>query len=441
MVGKEGEDLSRHDKWLCMMYPRLKLLHRLLADDGVIFVSIDAFEFGLLKVLMDEIFGLQNFKNSIAVRRGIKNVQSQFDELKALSLGHEYVFLYSKNPNLKLPKLSKAHEIIKAGKWDTFWRGTDRPTMRYELLGVTPSKGQWRWETNRGEKAAQNYQVYLNEYANIISLDDYFLDHLSATNEKIDFVRLSDDGVVQYYVPPQGSKLASDQWMDITLSGQFTEFETEKNVALLDRIVAWITGDNPNAIILDSFAGSGTTAHAVLKLNAADGGNRRFILCEMMDYAETITAERVRRVMNGYGEGTKAVAGLGGGFDYYTVGEPLFLDDKNLNESVGAAAIRSYVAYTESIPFEQQADTNHLVSPYMLGFGQRCLWVFYYEREQITTLDMDFLASLNIKALQDEGQERPETYVIYADKCTLSTEFMAQHGIVFKRIPRDITRF
>ena len=219
-------------------------------------------------------------------------------------------------------------------------------------------------------------------------------------------------------------------------------FATPKPPRLIEKILQ--LASNKNSIILDSFAGSGTTAHAVLKLNATDGGNRRFILCEMMDYAETITAERVRRVMNGYGEGTKAVAGLGGGFDYYTVGEPLFLPDKNLNESVGAAAIRAYVAYTESIPSEQQADTNHPVSPYALGVGQRCLWVFYYEREQVTTLDMDFLASLNIKALQSDGQvgqERPETFVIYADKCTLSPEFMAQHGIVFKRIPRDITRF
>ena len=160
-----------------------------------------------------------------------------------------------------------------------------------------------------------------------------------------------------------------------------------------------------------------------------------------MDYAETITAERVRRVMEGYGEGAKSVAGLGGGFDFYTVGEPLFLEDKNLNEAVGAAAIRSYVAYTEHIPFELQTDTKHPVSPYALGVGRHCLWVFYYEREQVTTLDMDFLASLNIKALHNEGQSRPESYVIYADKCTLSPEFMAQHGIVFKRIPRDITRF
>ncbi len=190
-------------------------------------------------------------------------------------------------------------------------------------------------------------------------------------------------------------------------------------------------------IVLDSFAGSGTTAHAVLKLNAQDGGNRRFILCEMMDYAETITAERVRRVMNGYGEGTKAVEGTGGAFDYYTVGAPLFQEDKNLNEAVGEAAIRNYVAYTESIPPTQQCGTDNAVSRYALGASDTALWLFYYEQDRITTLNLDFLASLNIKRLT----KRPEHFVIYADKCALDKEFLAKHCITFKRIPRDITRF
>lgn len=146
VVGKEGEDLSRHDKWLCMMYPRLKLLQRLLAEDGFIFVSIDVFEYANLKCIMDEIFGVANFRNCISVRRGIKNVQAQFETVQALSLGHEYIYLYSKNPQAKLPKLSKDFEIEKAGKWDTFWRGTDRPTMRYEIFGYCPEKGQWRFD-------------------------------------------------------------------------------------------------------------------------------------------------------------------------------------------------------------------------------------------------------------------------------------------------------
>ena len=186
VVGTEGEDLSRHDKWLCMMYPRLKLLQRLLSDDGFIFISIDVFEYANLKCLMDEIFGLPNFRNCIAVRRGIKNVQAQFETVQALSLGHEYIYLYSKTPQAKLPKLSKDFEIEKAGKWDTFWRGTDRPTMRYEIFGFTPDSGQWRWEIGRAYKAKENYERYIADYSAEMSIDDYYIEHLMATNEKLD---------------------------------------------------------------------------------------------------------------------------------------------------------------------------------------------------------------------------------------------------------------
>jgi adenine-specific DNA-methyltransferase len=141
--------------------------------------------------------------------------------------------------------------------------------------------------------------------------------------------------------------------------------------------------------------------------------------------------------MNGYGEGSKAVAGTGGSFDYYTVGAPLFLEDKNLNEAVGEAAIRNYVAYTESIPPAQQCGIDSSVSRYALGATDTALWLFYYEQDRITTLNLDFLASLNIKTLP----KRPEYFVIYADKCALDKDFLYKHGITFKRIPRDITRF
>jgi adenine specific DNA methylase Mod len=425
VVGKGGEDLSRHDKWLCMMYPRLKLLQRMLSEDGFIFVSIDVFEFAHLKIMMDEIFGLQNFRNCIAVRRGVKNVQSQFDELQALSLGHEYIFLYSRTVSAKLPKLSKAHDEVKPGKWDTFWRGTDRPTMRYELLGVTPSKGQWRWEKGRAAKAVQNYKEYLEVHSKNCSIDDHFLGALTATNEKMDFVRLSSDGVVQYYVSPQSGKLANDQWMDLTLSGAYADFDTEKNVELIYRIVSWVCGEDKNAIVLDSFAGSGTTAHALLDLNVADQGNRNFVVVEMESYAETITAERVRRVINGYAD----KPGTGGGFDYYELGQPLFLPSGDLNESIPVEEIRSYVYYTETgLPIERKHHDN----PHYCGTANSTAYYFYYDKNAPTCLDRKFLSKIKTKA---------EQYLIYADNCLLTESYMKKKNIIFKKIPRDITRF
>lgn len=425
VVGKEGEDLSRHDKWLCMMYPRLKLLQRLLADDGVIFISIDVFEYAHLKCIMDEIFGIANFRNCIAVRRGIKNVQAQFEEVQALSLGHEYIYLYSKNTQAKLPKLSKPLELAKAGKWDTFWRGTDRPTMRYRIFDALPTSGQWRWEENRTRKAMKNYDIYISKYADKISLDDFFIEHLMATNEKLDFVRKNENGVIQYYVPPQTGKLLSDNWMDILLSGSFAGFDTEKNVLLIQRIIDWIV--RPGEIVLDSFAGSGTTAHAVLNMNKADGGNRKFICIEMMDYADTITAERVKRVINGYGEGQKAVDGTGGNFSYYELGEPLLVDDK-LNNVVSTEKIREYIYYMETKQALPEASADE---PMLLGVYHGAAYYFNYEKDASNTLNAAFLKSIKTQA---------EAYVIYADTCVLSENKLQQFHITFKKIPRDIAR-
>lgn len=426
VVGREGEDLSRHDKWLCMMYPRLKLLQKLLADDGFIFISIDVFEYANLKCLLDEIFGISNFRNCIAVRRGVKNVQAQFETVQALSLGHEYIYLYSKSPTARLPKLSKDFEIEKAGKWDTFWRGTDRPTMRYEIFGFTPDSGQWRWEIGRATKAKRNYEIYLEQYSDSLSLDDYFIEHLMATNEKLDFVRINESGTIQYYVPPQTGKLLSDNWMDILLSGSYSGFDTEKNVQLIERIIGWIASDGD--IVLDSFAGSGTTAHAVLNINKSDGGNRRFILVEMMDYAESITAERVRRVINGNGEGRNAVAGTGGDFTFYELGETLLLPDGNLNENVATERIREYIYYMET---KQPLPCAENGNAYYLGTCRNNAYYFYYERDTITTLDYDFLSTI----------PSPESqYTIYADLCNISAEDLQRMNIVFKKIPRDIAK-
>jgi len=426
VVGKEGEDLTRHDKWLCMMYPRLMLLQKLLADDGFIFVSIDVFEYAYLRCIMDEIFGSANFRNCIAVRRGIKNVQAQFDEVQSLSLGHEYIYLYSKNPQAKLPKLSKGFEADKAGKWDTFWRGTDLPTMRYEIFGITPESGQWRWEIGRATKAMQNYENYLSNYAASMSIDDFYIDHLMATNEKMDFVRKNEKGTIQYYVPPQTGKLLSDNWMDILLSGSYAGFDTEKNVLLIERIIKWITKDGD--VILDSFAGSGTTAHAVLNANNEDKGHRRFVLVEMERYADTTTAERVKRVINGYGKDKNAVEGTGGNFSYYELGERLLLPDGNLNESIGIDKIRDYIWYTET---KKPAVNQQNGSPYFLGENNHTAYYFYYEPDQMCVLDYAFLSTI---------PEKAENYLIYADRCALSESDLLRFGITFKKIPRDIAR-
>ena len=200
-------------------------------------------------------------------------------------------------------------------------------------------------------------------------------------------------------------------------------FDYPKTVNLIQQLIAQAT--NSNSIVLDSFAGSGTTAHAVLNLNTADGGNRKFILVEMEDYADTITAERVRRVIQGYGQ----TEGTGGNFDFYEVGEPLMIQD-NLNENINIETIRAYIWYTETHTQYKKPSGNN--SGYLGNFNGTAIY-FHYERNsnRKTILDTKFLRSIEQKA---------DSYLIYADECILTKDFLTRNSIVFKKIPRDIKK-
>lgn len=210
-------------------------------------------------------------------------------------------------------------------------------------------------------------------------------------------------------------------------SGDKAPFQTPKPSQLIERVIQLST--KKDSIVLDSFAGSGTTAHATLNLNKIDAGKRKFICIEMEDYAESITAERIRRVINGYGD----KGATNGEFDYYILGAPLFNGENSeyLNVEVGIEKIREYIWYSETrTPFSAYSKTKD--NSYYLGRKEDTAYYFIYENDALTTLDYDTLATIKTKA----GQ-----YVIYADNCLLPKEFLLQKNIIFKKIPRDITRF
>lgn len=214
-----------------------------------------------------------------------------------------------------------------------------------------------------------------------------------------------------------------------TLKSIFPEitkaFDYPKSVPLIESVLQAISHESD--IILDSFAGSGTTAHAVLNMNKEDGGHRKFILVEMEDYADSITAERVKRVIDGYGEDKSAAEGTGGDFSYYELGEPLLIGDC-LNEAVETEKIREYVWYMETRrPYIPPTGSN----PYYLGSANDTGYYFYYEPQKITVLDYAFLATV---------AERMGETVIYADRCAISVNRLKQMGVTFKKIPRDISR-
>ena len=452
VVGSEGEDLSRHDKWLCMMYPRLKLLHKLLAEDGVIFISLDYHEQPYLRMILDEIFGSANYVSEIAC----VNKPSGRSDDKYIATAHESIIIYRKSELLSLGGFAPDEKITKrynktddAGRLyreeDLRKRGThdersDRPNLFYpffynestnELLignneDETPSgfiriepmkdkdvEGTWRW----GKETALEYKSYIHPRY-MPNKGQWSLFEWQYLDERGDV-----KPTTLWDFKDVNSERGTETFIKF-LGFNKSDFPNPKPVGTIERVIKIATA--PDSIILDSFAGSGTTAHAVLNMNKTDGGKRKFILIEMMDYADTLTAERVKRVINGYGEGKKAVEGTGGGFTFYELGDTL-LDGEYLNENVPIEKIRSYVYFTET----KQAVTDKEDEPYFLGEYFDTAYYFYYDKNEVTTLDREFLHTVKTNA---------ESYVIYADKCILSDEELEKFHITFKKIPRDITR-
>ena len=438
VVGKEGEDLTRHDKWLCMMYPRLKLLQKLLADDGVIFISIDDNELFTLKFICDEIFGKSNYVSMITrptgTHTGITN--------KAIVGESDYILVYAKNLDAMsidgLPLQDKDTKIYdmedERGRFlirplrrtGGENRREDRPNMFFaikapdgsEVFPIGPTGYESRWICN-----PDGYR--------------YFEQEGRIFWKKIENGDTAKWQVYQKFYLEDKKKAVSNLWNDIDGNKKATrdvrdifnddsiKFDFPKPIALIERILR--LDSSSNMIVLDSFAGSGTTAHAVLNMNKADGGHRKFILVEMMDYADSITAERVKRVIRGYGEGKNAVEGMGGNFSFYDLGEPLLVGDC-LNEAVAPEKIREYIWFMETKqPYAPLGGGN----PYYLGKHNSTGYYFYYEPQRVTVLDYAFLSTITEKA---------DGTVIYADRCSISEDKLAKMGVTFKKIPRDISR-
>lgn len=484
VVGKEGEDLSRHDKWLCMMYPRLRLLHKLLAEDGVIFISIDSNEMFNLKLLCDEIFGSSHFVNSISWQR----TYSMRNDSKGIPSEVEYILVYSKRADWNPKRLPRTEDMdSKYKNPDNDERGAWQNTSAFAPGGAShqgmvyaiqhPFTGKMLYPTmdahwRYSQEAMLEYMNGWTSYCLVDLQDDD--ERAKVCGLEASAVRKGVQAIVlekplkvaqleakevyergnwprfyftgggkggirrKTYLDKVGGMPATNLWQfsDVghtdeaakTLRAIFNgmaTFDTPKPYRLVERILQ-IAADE-DSIILDSFAGSGTTAHAVLNMNKADGGNRKFILIEMEDYADSITAERVKRVINGYGEGKSAVEGTGGSFSFYELGERLMLENGTLNSDMDIQSIRGYIWHTETkkpLPDIGQADNK-----YFLAADGDVAYYFCYEKDSATTLDRPFLRTIKTKA---------ESYVIYADQCAISDQELQKHNISFKKIPRDI---
>ena len=345
----DNEDLERHDKWLCMMWPRLHLLKELLSDDGVIFVSIDDNEQHHLRMLMDEVFGANNFVTNIMWQK--KYAPS--NDAKYFSDNHDFIVCYAKVKEtwrpILLPRTKKQDERYvnpdndPRGPWKSGGLDVKTYSKEYDYAITTPSgrivnppAGRcWRYSPDRFEKLVRDSRIWFGQEG----------DNVPSIKRFLAEVKQGITPLTVWTYPEVGHTQSATQLVNII----GISFPNPKPHTLIDRILR--VGTDKNAIILDSFAGSGTTAHAVLALNKEDGGNRKFILVECEDYADTITAERVRRVINGVPKARdKSLRdGLDGSFTYCTLGAPIEIEGMLTGDALPSySVLAAYLLHTSS---------------------------------------------------------------------------------------------
>jgi adenine-specific DNA-methyltransferase len=477
VVGKEGEDMTRHDKWLCMMYPRLTLLRRMLSPKGSIFISIDDTEYSNLKAICDEIFGSSCFVSNISWQR----TYSTRNDSKGIVNEVEHILVYSREPGWmpnKLPRTEEMDSLYKNPDNDAMpWTSSDpfapgaatHQGMVYAIQHpfngtlIYPTNGRC-WTFSQDQmleymKAWSDYELRnLNDAAERarvcgVDVDDVREDVMGIVLSKplqeaaVDAQRVLERGQWprfyftkngkgsirrKTYLSNVGGKPPTNFW-PYSETGHTDEakkeilsifdgkaaFDTPKPTRLIEQILRIAT--DKESIVLDSFAGSGTTAHAVLKANKSDNGDRRFVLIELLDYAESVTAERVKRAIAGY----QKEPGIPGSFDYLDLDKPLFDDEGYLNRELGSDIIRSHIWYSET---KKPLDDGG--PGYLLGRLNNCAYYLMYERDGETRLDEEAI----------KGLVPSESYVVYADFCTLPKDYLAKNRITFKKIPRDIPR-
>ena len=432
------EDLERHDKWLCMMWPRLHLLRELLSDDGAIFVSIDDNEVHRLRMLMDEIFGESNFIANI-VWHHRKSSQNDID----VSLSHNHILCYALEKSTFSFNAGDVDES-KFSNPDNDPRGPwiadpmDAPNVRenltYEIINpntgkiyLPPTGRHWRFSKDKYDIALKEKRIVFGTRG--VSKPQYkrFLSEAREKGVNI-FTIWSDVGTAT-----DGTKEL------ISIFGRGQLFPTPKPTDLITKIIRVSTSKSD--IILDSFAGSGTTAHAVLALNKEDGGNRKFILVECEDYADTITAERVRRVINGVENATNENLrdGLGGSFTYCTLGEPIDEEGMLTGEILPTyETLADYIAYTAT-----GSALTSIANREDYYFGETKDIRFYLIYEPTLAFLESSESALNgarteqiAKACKETGKKA----YVYAPQKFISQKELTDMGITFCQLPYNIHR-
>ncbi len=469
IVGRENEDMTRHDKWLCMMYPRLSLLKELLRDDGVLFISIDEFEVANLRLLLNEVFGFSNDMGCLVWKRRSSSAMSG----TPLSIDHEYILVFAKDKNkISLYGLGKGVENYPYRDERGFYASTDltvgmdrnaRPGQYYQI--ANPRTGTvyepnpervWRFfpetmnkviesdliiwpDEQDGNMQRPRYKTYFdpeNLKPTPISswIESAGISEKDIANQEAEYeLSILTTGMNQ-----EGGKLLQK------IFGTKT-FSYPKPVSLVKSLVRSATrGDD---LVMDSFAGSGTTGHAVLQMNKEDGGNRRFILVEMDEnISKNITAERLKRVSQGYEwkdqkGNKKKEEGLGGGFRFCELGETLFDSQGQIQKEVTFEDLARHVYFTETgVPLPERLPKSQRLrkseaSP-LLGIHNGVAVYLLYNgilkdksRNGGNVLTRPLLAEL---------PEHDGAKVIYGNGALLSENTLRSLNITFRQVPYEI---
>ncbi|MEX2524905.1 MAG: site-specific DNA-methyltransferase [Gammaproteobacteria bacterium] len=445
VVGKEGETLDRHDRWLCMMYPRLVLLKQFLREDGAIFVSIDDNEVANLRLLMDEIFGVRNFINTILWQK----VYSPKNSARHFSEDHDYLVVYAANSEEWIPNPLKRSEEQDAayknpdndprGPWKTSDLSARNPYSAGTYSVVAPSgriidappKGRyWTISKELFKEYDKDNRIWWGKKGNSIPQLKRFRTEVKEGRVPQTIWFYKDVGHTQE------AKKELIELIDFETSADV--FITPKPSRLIQRILQIAT--DKDSLILDSFAGSGTTGHAVLKQNTEDGGSRRFIMVEMDEgIARDVTAERMRRVCEGYTTARdKQVEGLGGGFRFCRLSdEPLFAADGQIRPDVGFDQLAEFVWFLETgsgftAPLRSGRRKGKAASSPLLGVHQgRAVYLLFNGILKDRSVDGGNVLTRPVyEALPPHDGPK----VVYAAACRGST-WLKREGITFKQTP------
>lgn len=413
------DDLCKHDKWLCMMYPRLKLLKDLLDDNGVIFISIDSHEDSHLKILCHEIFGYKNIETYVWNLSDFTESSFTKTASNTVRFEHEYIIACYKNENKKLSRYKEYRFIDRDdfGNPDNDPRG-DWMSGNISRNGIKTKTGSkyFKITTPTGKEYSRNWTVSKEEFNNLLKDNRIYFSRNGDGVPRLKIFKSEPSFSIQ-------SSIFTGVKTSITGKNQVKElfdgqevFDFPKPTNLIKRLIEIST--NENDIILDSFAGSGTTGHAVLDLNKDNGGDRKFILVEMEDkVAKDITAKRISQAIKKHKYKND--------FEYCELTKPLFDEDGQIEKECDFNQFAIYIYFTET---QTNIDKSKIDKNFIGEHNEIKYYLIYKEKNN------NFLNKTFLRKMKKDGKKK----VVYADKCMIDNDLLAEYNIEFKQIPYEV---